>query len=157
MPSLPGFFLFILTIVFSLPLHAQVSEMIRLNQEGYYSTAPKEAILVGEIKADIFFVISEKNNDTVFSGRPGTPMASKNSSLICRSIAFTPVHKAGRYHIHIPGIGRSYPFVISDQALHPAAIASLKGYYFQRVSMPLEAPFAGKWAWFSKAMRSLIR
>ena len=146
MPSIPGLFLFILTAVFSLPMYAQDSMMIRVNQEGYYTSAHKEAILVGEAKAYVFFVISEKNNDTVFSGRPGAQVASKNSSLICRSIEFTAVHKAGRYHIYIPGIGKSYPFMISDHALNPAAVASLKGYYFQRVSMPLDAPFAGKWA-----------
>jgi Cellulase N-terminal ig-like domain len=44
---------------------------IRLNQEGFYTSSPKIAILVGEARADIFFVINIVKRDTVFSGIPG--------------------------------------------------------------------------------------
>jgi endoglucanase len=40
----------------------------------------------------------------------------------------------------------SYPFTIGSNANHLVALAALKGFYYQRASMPLEKAFAGKWA-----------
>jgi len=122
-----------------------VSLEIRLNQEGFYTSSPKIGILVGEAKADVFFVINVVKRDTVFSGIPGQIKQSKNSSLFCRSLDFSVVNKPGTYHIIIPGLGYSYPFVIGNNTFKTQAIASLKAFYFQRSSMPLEASFAGKW------------
>src|SRR4030095_3761048 len=38
-----------------------------------------------------------------------------------------------------------YRFKVSDEIFRATGIATLKGYYFQRVSMPLDEKFAGKW------------
>ena len=59
---------------------------------------------------------------------------------------FTKVQKPGQYILVVDGLGNSYPFKISFGVHHPVAVASLKGYYYQRVSMPLEKKYAGKWA-----------
>lgn len=132
--------------VFTSPLQAQkTSPEIRLNQEGFYVDGPKFAILAGEAKAEVFFIINLVKRDTVFRGVPGPLKKSNNSSLICRSLDFSAVNTPGTYHVIIPGFGYSYPFVISEHPYLAQAIASLKAYYFQRVSMPLEPAFAGKW------------
>jgi endoglucanase len=47
--------------------------------------------------------------------------------------------------IHVPGVGISYSFQVTSNIHSSVAKASLKGYYYQRVSMPLEEKFAGKW------------
>ena len=48
--------------------------------------------------------------------------------------------------LRVSGLGYSYPFTIAKNANRSVAKASLKGYYFQRVSMPLEEKYAGKWS-----------
>jgi endoglucanase len=142
---LPLRFLCILPLLYT-QLNAQNISEIRLNQEGFYTSAHKEAILVGESKAEVFFVISEKNKDTIFTGQPGIQIPSKNSSVFCRSLDLSIANKPGFYHISIPGLGNSYPFTISDHPLHNVSVASLKGFYYQRVSISLDAQYAGKWA-----------
>ena len=143
--SLPFRLLFML-IPLSLQTRSQLSPEIRLNQEGFYISATKKAILVGEAKSDIFFIVSTVGKDTVYAGKAGNIIPSKNSSLLCRTLDFSQLKKAGTYQLHIPGTGHSYPFSIIEHPLHQAAIASLKGYYFQRVSMPLDKAYGGKWA-----------
>ena len=73
-------------------------------------------------------------------------MQSANSSLKTRAIDFSALHLAGSFVIIVPGVAASYPFVIGNRVNHAVATASLKGFYFQRVSMPLETAYAGKWA-----------
>ncbi len=141
--------IFRLLLIFSLALqyaNAQTNPDIRINQEGYFTDAPKKAILTGKSKADIFFVVSANGKDTITHGSPGAMVASKNSSLFCRTLDFSSIRQTGTYQLHIPGVGISYPFTISAHPLYTSAVSSLKGYYFQRVSMPLESLYAGKWA-----------
>src|SRR5205823_3440085 len=51
----------------------------------------------------------------------------------------------GSFVVLLPDIGHSYVFEIADDVHHNTAVAVLKGYYYQRASMPLEEKFAGKW------------
>ena len=52
-------------------------------------------------------------------------------------------NKTLTYVVLIPGVGSSYTFKIANDVHKEAAIATLKGFYFQRVSMPLEPAYAG--------------
>jgi endoglucanase len=136
-------------IIFFLLISATVfaqGNFIALNQEGLYSREKKLAILVGSTTEKKFFVIKPEKNDTVFIGNIGNEMASRNSSLTCRALDLSAVTQSGKYIIAIPGVNNSYPFAISDFPLRSTAIASLKAFYYQRVSMPLEERYAGKWA-----------
>jgi endoglucanase len=45
----------------------------------------------------------------------------------------------------VPGLGYSYPFQIKFSVHHALSKAVLKSYYFQRFSIPLTDPYAGKW------------
>lgn len=145
MPPKRLFFLFLI-ILSALTLHAQYATEIRLNQEGFYPSAIKKAIITGTTNGDHFYIIDESKNDTAFKGKPGAAIASKNSSLICREMDFSQLSSAGTYHIYLPGSGNSYSFQIRENVLHTSAVSALKGYYFQRISMPLEKAYAGKWA-----------
>ena len=58
---------------------------------------------------------------------------------------FLSFNKTGNY-IVVAGNKQSYPFSIEKNVLHEVAVASLKGFYYQRMSMPLEEKYAGKWA-----------
>ena len=137
----------ILIFLFSISLWAQPPEsLIRLNQLGYYPRAPKIAVVVGQPGPGDFYIRSTDRGDTVYKGNLGPFMQSKNSSLRTRIADFTPVQQSGSYVILIPGLSASYRFRISAKIHSMLAVSSLKGFYYQRVSMPLESPYAGKWA-----------
>jgi endoglucanase len=119
---------------------------IRLNQLGFYTYAPKMAILVGDSIATSFYIIAVPAGDTIFKGKAGSTIQSANSSLATRVIDFSALRAPGQYKIAVPGLPPSYEFTIGNNVNHSVAIASLKGFYYQRASMPLEKAFAGKWA-----------
>jgi endoglucanase len=127
---------------------------IRLDQEGYYPNAPKIAIFAGygtrtsSFAPDktIFYVIRENSSDTVFRGKLSDIHHSLNSSLQTRMADFSSLHEIGSFRIQIPGCCISYPFHIEENVHHPAAVAALKAFYFQRASMALDEMYAGKWS-----------
>jgi endoglucanase len=119
---------------------------IKLNQLGYYVQAPKIAVVTNDTAASSFYIIGADNKDTAFKGTLSEIKQSANSSLKTRIADFSTLQKKGRYIISIPGINDSYSFQINNNANHSAAVAALKGFYYQRVSMPLEEKYAGKWA-----------
>jgi len=123
-----------------------VSERIRINQLGYYPFAPKTAIVAGRCEATAFYVIATGTRDTVFRGVPEAAVNSANSTLVVRCLRFDGLQRGGRYIIAVPGVGHSFPFNIGAGVEQPVAKAALKGYYYMRASMPLEAAYAGKWA-----------
>ena len=57
---------------------------------------------------------------------------------------FSEVRHPGRYVVHVPGLGISDTFVISDAALDYAAYTTARGLYYQRCGFPggLQAPHA---------------
>jgi endoglucanase len=148
-----SFFLFFFLLLCSNLICAQSSqEIIKINQSGYYTGAPKIAIVASDYNNDEyagksfgFYVLKLNSSDTVFKNSLGPVQQSSNSSLKTRKADFSDLHLAGKYILFIPGIGTSYPFEIKPDVHQPAAKAILKGFYFTRVSMPLEEKFAGKW------------
>jgi len=122
------------------------SERIRINQLGYYPYAPKTAIVVGVKDAVAFYIIAEGTGDTVYRGHAEAALHSANSSLETQCLRFNGLQRTGRYRITVPGAGSSFSFHIQKSIQQPAAKAVLKGYYYMRASMPLEAAYAGKWA-----------
>ncbi len=127
---------------------------IRLDQEGFYPKAPKIAILTGKIDKSsgylqdktTFYVIREKNSDTVFRGELSAIRKSNNSSLQTRTADFSPLTQTGIYRVTVAGCCSSFPFEIREKVHRPTAVSSLKAFYYQRASMPLEEAYAGKWA-----------
>ncbi|MGC4035105.1 MAG: glycoside hydrolase family 9 protein [Chitinophagaceae bacterium] len=119
---------------------------IRINQLGYYPGAPKIAILVTENAANDFTVVSAATNEAVFKGKLSVLLQSGNSSLKTQVADFSELNATGRFTINVDGLPASYPFTISNNANHAAAVAALKGYYFIRSSIPLDKKYAGKWA-----------
>jgi endoglucanase len=122
-----------------------VSAEIRLNQLGFYTNAPKIAILVSDSSVNKFYITSTNLRDTVFAGSLSEEKQSKYSSLKTRIADFSSVTAKGSFFVVVPGIGHSYVFEINDNVNREPAISTLKGYFYQRVSMPLDEKFAGKW------------
>ena len=121
-------------------------ERIRINQLGYYPGAPKTAIVVGMDDTGAFYIIAENTRDTVYRGIAEAAVHSAHSSLVTRCLRFDGLQRQGRYRIAVSGMGSSFPFSIHPHVQQQAAKAALKGYYYMRASMPLEAAYAGKWA-----------
>lgn len=126
--------------------HGQPSDNIKLNQVGFYPKAEKIAIVTGEVNSKWFYVINASTRDTVYASILQDTMRSRWSTAVTRVARFSSVDKTGTYILSLPGIGNSYPFVVSPNAMQEAAVASLKGFYYQRLSMPLESQYAGQWA-----------
>jgi endoglucanase len=136
-------------------LQAQDSALfIRLDQEGFYPNAPKIAILTGQTnKTGVlpllntsFYVIRENSQDTIFRGELSASRSSLNSSLDTRIADFSSLTQSGSFRVSIPACCHSYTFSIKERVHRPAAVASLKAFYFLRASMPLEPAYAGKWS-----------
>jgi endoglucanase len=116
---------------------------IRLNQTGFYPNAVKTAILTNAKPGK--FYIQTGNKKVVFTGdlKPSLQQAfSGNYTLIADFSAF---NKPGKYMVYVPETGCSYPFTIQSSVLKPVADASIKAFYFQRASVPLNEKYAGKW------------
>jgi len=138
---LPGLFLF-----FSFSLSAQhLSPDIRLNQIGFYPGSEKIAVLVKDINGK-FFISTPDLTQTVFTGELSSPRKSPYSPTVTRIADFSSFQKEGAYVLSIPEIGFSYQFNIKSKVHNDLAIASLKSYYFQRLSTPLSFRYAGKWS-----------
>jgi endoglucanase len=119
---------------------------IKLNQLGFYPGAEKIAIVTGTVSSQHFYILALPSNDTVYKAGLEDSVRSSWSSPVTRIARFCLLKKPGNYLVYVPGVGVSYSFSINKNVLHPAGVAALKGYFYQRLSMPLEAAFAGKWA-----------
>ena len=131
-----------------LSLKGYVQEVARivLNQAGFYPTAPKIAVLISDVNISDFFILNVKNKDTVFKGSPGITKQSSNSSLKTQIADFTAFKVPGSYQLVIGKGQATVEFKIGPAVHRGLAVASLKAFYFQRVSMPLAEKYAGIWA-----------
>lgn len=124
---------------------AQPSEKIRLNQIGFYPSAPKVAIVVNT-RAEEFYITKVGSTKKLYSGKLGGAVKSEFSDRQMRSADFSSFAQRGSFVLHIPGEGHSYSFEINDQVHDALAKGALKGFYFQRFSTALPGLYAGKWA-----------
>lgn len=122
-----------------------VTPRIKLNQLGYYPNAPKVAIVTGDVSANNFYITSTNLRDTFFTGILGGEKKSAYSTTKTRTADFSRLTNKGSFVVLVNGVGHSYVFEVNDDANKQAAVSTIKGYYYQRVSMPLEEKYAGKW------------
>ncbi len=133
--------------IFSFHLSAQIlPPQVVLNQVGFYPNGPKLAVVINGSDAVSFFVLSENKKDTFFRGKLSSQVQSVYSSAKTKSANFTVFKKQGAYILFVPTVGYSSPFIIQNNILKDVAKASLKAFYYQRASMPLEEKYAGIWA-----------
>lgn len=122
-----------------------VSARIKLNQLGFYPYAPKTAVVTGPLSSANFYITSTNLRDTFFTGTLSEEKQSAYSSTKTRLADFSSLAAAGSYVVLVNGVGHSYVFDISDNVNSKAAVATLKGFYYQRASMPLQEKYAGRW------------
>lgn len=127
-------------------LQAQPLTGIQLNQAGFYRFAPKIAVVTATAQSDTFYLLDAGKKDILYKGVLSVPEASAYSSAITRTADLSAFTAAGKYMLFVQGAGNSYPFSIQNNIYHALAAASLKSYYYQRMSMPILPQYAGKWA-----------
>ena len=93
-----------------------------------------------------FYVVSVPSGDVVFKSKLTGPYKSAFSPKLTRIADFSQVTKPGIYKLSVPGHGESYQFEIKPKVFCSLTKALIKGFYFQRMSIPLLPEYAGKWS-----------
>ncbi|MEO7834196.1 MAG: glycoside hydrolase family 9 protein, partial [Ginsengibacter sp.] len=136
------------TLLLLIPFYSfsqTVTDQIKLNQVGFYPNAPKAAVVTGNVSSNDFYIASTNLRDTVFRGKLSEQKQSAYSSTKTRIAVFSSFTGKGSFVVCIPGVGTSYVFEINNSVNKNVGASVLKGYYYQRASMPLEEKYAGKW------------
>ena len=123
---------------------AELSEAIRINQLGYYTGLGKKFTL-DDTTARAFLVVGE-NGNIVYRGKPGHEGFWEPSGEYLMSGDFSSLQRRGSYFIYVPGVGKSHPFVISDNLYHWAAVDAMRTYYFMRTGIEIEEAYGGKFS-----------
>jgi endoglucanase len=143
----PSIFAIVTFLFISLKGYSQTgADNIKLNQLGFYPFGPKIAVITTKEPLQQFCLVKANSKDTVFKGSLGSLMQSAYSTTKTQIADFSKITNPGTYNLFVPGVGKSYTFTIGENVYQDIAIASLKGYYYQRSSIPLLTKYAGKWA-----------
>ncbi|WP_375418409.1 glycoside hydrolase family 9 protein [uncultured Hymenobacter sp.] len=118
---------------------------IRLNQVGFYPTAPKVAVVVGA-SAGPFYLTAPGQATPTFTGELGVGRYDSLAQQLLRPADFSACHTAGTFILSVPGVGVSAPFRIAPRVHEALAQAALKGFYYQRAATPLPPAYAGPWS-----------
>ncbi|MDD5698369.1 MAG: glycoside hydrolase family 9 protein [Victivallaceae bacterium] len=140
-----------------------ISRTIKVNQIGYLPAAGRKYAYLGmwlaaagPLKLDAwigkqFYLINEQDNSTAYTGRINLRMNEQyytgegkhiplNGEQVCE-MDFSEFNKPGKYHIYVPGIGRSWSFEVSDNAVGRAFYLHIRGLYHQRSGIGKGPPF----------------
>jgi endoglucanase len=124
-----------------------ISGLIRTNQVGYITSLDKR-FTVADTQATEF-MLTDTTGKVVFRGTLSDPVFWEPSGETLRSGDFSAFNKEGAWIIHVPGIGNSCPFTISEGVYKEAAADALETFYFMRASMEMEEEYLGR---FSREM-----
>lgn len=130
------------------PLYSQAqhfTEAIKVNQLGCYPKAKKLAFITAKNAPTDFYITTTNLRDTVYKGKLGIETKSKHSTTVTRVADFTPLTQSGSYVVLVPGVGHSHVFRIGTDLYNEIGAATLKAFYFQRASFPLDVRYAEKW------------
>lgn len=121
------------------------SSRIHVNQVGFYPGQEKVAVVSEAGSAQKFSIINLSNDSAVvFEGELSAERKLQFSEAT-KIATFTSVNSPGTYCVVVPGVGYSFPFEIKEKVYDKVARASIKAFYFQRLSTALTEPYAGKW------------
>jgi endoglucanase len=123
---------------------SEVSDNIRINQVGYYPSLEKK-FTVANNDAGSFTIVDDEGK-IVFKGNLSDYGTWEPSGEKLKLGDFSEFNKEGNYFIHIPGVGNSYPFRISDKIYEDASIDALETFYFMRASMDMKEEYLGKFS-----------
>ncbi|MCQ2121516.1 MAG: glycoside hydrolase family 9 protein [Fibrobacter sp.] len=121
--------------VFAVPL---------LNQLGFTPDAEKQVVIPGSDANPV--EIRDMNGKTVLKMKAPNVGEWEYSGEETQVYDFSSVKKPGTYRIFRNGEYLGNPISIDANVYEDVTKASLKWFYYQRASMPLDQQYAGKWA-----------
>lgn len=128
------------------------SNPIRLNQVGYSPLQEMTATVVlpdNCMDADVTTaVITNENNDTVWTGVPAVTLTNPISGKRCQIINFSALEEEGEYTMMVsnPSFSEAAHFIIKNHPYRKLTRKALRAFYYQRASMDIEEPFAEGYA-----------
>ncbi len=120
------------------------SNLIRLNQIGFYPGAPKKAIVLTAEGSS--FSILTLNKHTEYTGKLKPSVNVSFAGKTTYIADFSSFIKPGAYRLYVSGLGYSYSFLINRDVHKKVGAGVLKAYYFMRASTALPPKYAGKWS-----------
>ena len=136
-----GFSLFQFEVYSASVVTITVSDFVRLNSVGFLPNYPKKATVRGN--ATGFTVVNSVNNDIVHTGTLGAQSRSTDTNEDLRIADFSGVNISGRYHVNVPGIGRSADFYIGDSVFIDPYRTMMLGFYLWRCGTAVNATLSG--------------
>ena len=154
-----------------------VSQAIKVNQVGYLPAAGRKYAYLGmwlatEGPLDLkkwdgkdFYIVDKKNNDVAFTGKirfrmdeqyytAGKKKIPLNGEQVC-DMDFSNFNKEGEYYICVPGIGRSWDFEISNNAVGKMFYIHVRGLFHQRSGIAKGPPYTN-WIMGADHMESWV-
>lgn len=135
------------------------SPLFKIDQVGYMPQAPKFAYvgawlgtagplpLHRELDGREFVLADDATGETVFSGKLRARMAdptNKNGAPFTGEevleLDFSAFKTPGKYHLRIPGVGRSFAFRIGDDTMAEAFYIHARGLFHQRCGIAKTRP-----------------
>ena len=124
---------------------------IKVNQVAYSPLAKRRYAYLGWWAGDLgavdygalerFEVVDEATGKTVLSGAlADRPDPAGNTGEIVREMDLAAL-KTGRYHVRIPGLGRSASFAVGGEPVRDLYVHTQRAFYHQRCGFPLQKPF----------------
>jgi len=154
-----------------------ISRTIKVNQIGYLPAAGRKIAYLGmwlaaegPLKLEKwfgkkFYIINAKDNTISYSGKINLRMEEQyytgegkhiplNGEQVCE-LDFSDFKKPGKYYICVPGIGRSWDFEVSNNAIGRAFYMHIRGLYHQRSGIKKGPPHTN-WVMGADHMESWV-
>jgi len=116
----------------SIVLLAQASPVIRVDQVGYLSEAPKRAAVVADPPATAFAVREADGGRIALEGDLGPARLDADTGDRVQLADFSSLATPGRYVVEVAGVGESWPFEIGPRVYDRALYLTMRSYYGQR-------------------------
>lgn len=126
--------------------------VIKVNQVAYSAQARRRYAYLGWWAADLgavcyaeldrFEVVHDHNGAVALDGILSRRVADRDASGEQVWEMDIAALERGRYHIRIPGLGRSASFDVGGAGMHDLFFHTQRAFYHQRCGFPLEAPYS---------------
>lgn len=134
------FFLIVLALMAWMD-NASGKESIRLNQIGYYPKSNKIFVVADSDATS--FEIKSQSGKSVFKSKLSAEKFWEVSGEKLKTGDFSKLETPGVYKIELNNGQSSYEFEIKSNLYNSVTLPTLKTFYFQRMSIPIEEKYAG--------------
>jgi endoglucanase len=103
---------------------------IKLDQVGYLAGEPKIALVASPAKT--FEIRRASDGGLVFQGVLSPAATDPLSDDAVQAADFSQLRQAGTYYVYVPGVGKSWTFVIGGNVFKRTYYLAMRGFYGQR-------------------------